>query len=338
MFGAEELRRFFDEHGLQTKVESSGDVFPVTDRAADVKAVLLEQATRAGVRFAYGRRVFPMAREQGGFILHSEKLLIHARTVIVATGGASWPKTGSTGDGYALAASLGHTIVEPRAILVPLVTRETWPRELQGIGIESATIRAKTAGTKRAETMGPVMFTHDGIGGPAVLNLSRRLAGCFDLSSPPLELHIDLFHGLSAKTLEQKLVSLCQMHPRKYVDTLLAQLVPHALARRLCELANCVDVQASQFSKSARRALVRMVKDLVLHVVGARPLREATVTRGGVDTRQIDPTTMQSKCCPGLYLAGEVIDVDGPCGGYNLQIAFATGALAGESVPARAPD
>lgn len=331
-FGPDRVRRFFHEQGLETKVEADGCVFPLSDRATDVKAVLLDAAARAGVRFIYGRRVFPMAKEPDGFILHSEDLAIRARAVVIATGGASWPQTGSTGDGYALAAGLGHGIIEPRAILVPLVTREAWPGALQGVGVEHVVIRSRLAGIKHAEATGPMMFTQDGLGGPAVLNLSRRLAGLFDQAAPPVELHIDLFDGLTAQALEQRLITSCQARPRKRIETILAEWLPGALAERLCTLAGCAETQASQLSRPLREALVRMLKDVTVHVVRTRPLREATATRGGVDHRQIEPTTMQSRICPGLYLAGEVIDADGPCGGYNLQIAFATGALAGQSV------
>jgi len=379
-FGPDVVRRFFHEHGLQTKVEADGCVFPVTDRAADVKAVLLEQARRAGARFVFGRRIsLPIERRDDGFALYFERDETHRdrdvgsappgndehgrmespaiRTlaVILATGGASWPRTGSTGDGYALAAGLGHAIIGPRPALVPLVTREKWPGALQGLGVEHVRIRPHVDGrpyraagrTGRIKTAGPMMFTQDGIGGPAVLNLSRHLA---DVLGDPaagrpgspgsdrtaaVELHIDLADGLTSEALNQKLMALCRDHPRRVMETLLAEWYPRALAGQLCELAGCAGVQAAQLSKSARHALVRTLKDLVLHVVRSRPLAEATITRGGVDPAQIDPTTMQSTICPGLYFAGEIINADGPCGGYNLQIAFATGALAGQSVPAR---
>ncbi|MBN1126045.1 MAG: aminoacetone oxidase family FAD-binding enzyme, partial [Sedimentisphaerales bacterium] len=261
----------------------------------------------------------------------------HARSVILATGGVSWPETGSTGDGYAIAASFGHTIVKPQAALIPLVTKEPWVSDLQGLGLEQVQIKAFITGIKISSSIGAMMFTQDGIGGPVVFDLSRHLTGWCD-SKTPIELRIDFFPGMDRKPLEQKLIALCNAHPKKKMPGLLCELMPRALCETLCRLTDCSDVSASQLPKDKRNSLLDLCKALPLHVVSTRPIEEATVTRGGVDTAQIDPETMQSRLCPGLYFAGEVINVDGPCGGYNLQIAFSTGYLAGQSVTSYPPD
>lgn len=329
-FGPEQVREFFAEHGLDTRVEPSGCVFPVTDRATDVKNVLLAQAKDAGVRLVYGRLAYPVQKSESGFIVKCDGDSVECRAVIIATGGVSWPKTGSTGHGYGIAAALGHGVIEPGAALVPLVTKEKWCRKLSGIGIQEVQISVKVGDMKRSSQIGPMMFTHDGIGGPAVFDFSREMADWWS-ANVPVELSVDLLPGMDRHKTEQKLIALCNANPKKRVSALLCELFPKALSEQLCRMAGCGDTKASQLSKGNRQTLVTMVKGLTLHVVGTRPIEEATVTRGGVDTRQIDPTTMQSKLCPGLFFAGEVMDADGPCGGYNLQIAWSTGALAGTS-------
>ncbi len=330
-FGPGEVRDFFGEHGLETKVEPSGCVFPVTDRATDVKNVLLAQAKLAGVRLVYGRRAYPVEKAGSGFVVKGDADSVKCCAVIVATGGVSWPETGSTGDGFGIAASFGHEIIAQHAALVPLVTKEKWCNGLSGIGIEEVEITMKLRGVKIISEVGPMMFTHDGIGGPAVFDLSRRFLGVSFKPRTSIELSIDMLVGIDGQELEQKLIALCKDHPKKRISALLCEFFPKALSEQLCRLADCVDTVASQLPKDYRKELVKMMKELPLHFAGARPIEEATVTSGGVDTSEIDPTTMQSKVCPGLFFAGEVMDVDGPCGGYNLQIAWSTGALAGQS-------
>ncbi len=330
-FGPQQIREFFREHGLETKVEPSGCVFSATDRASDVKNVLLEQVKCAGVRFLYGRRVHAIQKQDDGFLLKSDKDSIKSRCVIIATGGVSWPDTGSTGDGYALAASLGHGLIEPNAALVPLITKEKWCKNLQGIGIEQVEIKAKLSGMKIASSVGPMMFTDDGVGGPAVFDLSRQLADHLLDAKTSVELNIDMFVGLNRHDLDQKLIALCNAHPRKRIVGSLREFFPSALCQQLCLMADCADAMGSHLSKDKRDKLLNVMKVLTVNVVSTRPIEEATVTRGGVDTVGIDPTTMQSKLYPGLFFAGEVMNVDGPCGGYNLQIAWSTGALAGQS-------
>ena len=330
-FSPQATRKFFHQHGLKTKVEPSGCVFPVSDRATDVKRVLLEQARDAGVRFMYGRRVcHRIWRQDGRFVVKAGDDSIAAERVIIATGGMSWPATGSTGDGYAMAAFFGHQLVEPRPILVPLITREKWCGDLAGVGIGEVTIKAEMVGMKMASATGAMMFTHDGIGGPAVFDLSRQLAGRFEHCSP-IEVRIDLFEGLSRHNLEQKVIRLCNEHPRRSVPGMLSELLPKALAEQLCRMAASAATRCCELPREKREQLLELLKALPLEITGTRPIKEATATRGGVGRDEIDPTTMQSKLCPGLFFAGEVIDVDGPCGGYNLQIAWSTGALAGKS-------
>ncbi len=326
-----ETRRFFHQHGMPTKVEGAGCVFPASDRSTDVKNVLLEQAKGAGVRFVYGRRAFYRVwRREGRFVVKAEGDSIEAERLIVATGGVSWPGTGSTGDGYSIAAFFGHEIVEPQAILVPLITRETWCGELAGVSVGEVEIKSVVADMKTASATGAMMFTHDGIGGPAVFDLSRKLASSLAMLKS-VEVRIDLCEGFSRQGLEQKLIGLCSEHPSRSVPGAVGELVPRAVADQLCRMAACAATRCCELSKAKREKLLELLKALPLKIKGTHSIREATATRGGVCREEIEPTTMQSKIVPGLFFAGEVIDVDGPCGGYNLQIAWSTGALAGAS-------
>lgn len=330
-FGPGKVLEFFHGRGLATKIEPDGCIFPESDRAGDVKRILLDYANETDVQFAYGRTVHQIRRSENGFEIVTDKETLSSRCVILAAGGMSWPQTGTPRNGYELVRHLGHTIIAPRAALIPLVTREDWPRQLQGVGIPDTIISARVGG-KTIMERGPLMFTEDGIGGPGVLNLSRRITDELD-GNLGVEVKVDLLPETATEVFEQRLIEQAAKHPKKAATTVLAEYFPKAMAGRLCELAGMGTEQTiGQLSKPIRKDLVRQVKELPLTIVTTRPIEEAIVTRGGVDLREIDSKTMASKICPGLYFAGEVMNVDGPCGGYNLTIAFATGALAGMSI------
>ncbi len=329
-FTPAEVRQFFADNGLETITESTGCVFPVTNRATDVKQTLLNVAKRAHVRFVYGRGVKTITKHPDGFQLDTLGDVFHARAVIIATGGASWPKTGSTGDGYRLAKSLSHTITQPTAALVPLITVQDWPAKMQGQAVSSAVITTKVTGRK-SSSAGAMMFTGDGIGGPAVFDLSRQIADLLDIADDPVAISLDLLPHLTREELERFIIEQCGEHPKKSLSAVLSDFFARKLAVELCCLANCQSCNGNALTKTQRRSLIECIKALPLSIRGTRPIAEATITRGGITTDEIDPGTMQSKITPGLFFAGEVIDVDGPCGGYNLQIAWSTGALAGRS-------
>jgi predicted Rossmann fold flavoprotein len=266
-----------------------------------------------------------------GFEIETETCRIRAKRVIVATGGVSWPQTGSTGDGYRFAAALGHTLVAARPALVPLVVREGWPADLAGVSVREVVLRTKVAGRKVA-ARGNLVFTYDGIGGSAPQDLSRALADTLAEQDAGVAIRIDLVPTVDEQELDRQLQEALARHTKKTLANILAALVPKRLAVTLCRLADSdAACPSNQVTKTTRRRLVALAKSLPLHVTGARPIAEATVTRGGVSRAEIDPRTMESRIRPGLYFAGEVIDADGPCGGYNLQMCFATGSLAGHS-------
>jgi predicted Rossmann fold flavoprotein len=324
------VTEFFAARGLTSKVESDGCVFPASNRAGDVLNVLLRQAEELGVRFSNDCPVLNV-EVAGGFVIHAKAQSIAASRVVIATGGVSWPQTGSTGDGYRFAAESGHTVIPPKPALVPLVTAETWVRELAGVPLSQVRIRAD-AGRPGAVVRGNMLFTQSGIGGPAVLDLSRLLADELCEKKRVIDVKIDMAAGLDVQDLDGQVLHSLQANPKKAVANVLAEFVPRQLSQTLCRLAGCdADLQAGQLKADMRRRLLSLLKGLPLHVTGTEPIAKAVVTRGGVSTAEVEPRTMESKIRPGLFFAGELIDVDGPCGGYNLQACWSTGALAGWS-------
>ncbi len=330
-FSPQHVQRLFRKWGLESNVEQDGCVFPVSDRAGDVRDVLVKRARGCGVRFCFGKAVKTVVKDGNSFAIHTDREMILTKKVIIATGGLSWPQTGSTGDGYRFARELGHSVIKPKASLVPLVTRESWPGELAGVSLKDVKISATVEGRK-VVVCGPMIFTNDGIAGPAVLDLSRLLSDYLPNEKRPIEIYVDVFREMSESEFDKQIRERIAANPKKTIAGILAFFLPRRAATTLCGQLNIdAGLSGSELKKDARKKLVRHLKTLPLSVAGTRSLNEATVTRGGVTTAEIEPKTMESKVCPGLFFAGEVLDVDGPCGGYNLQMCWSTGALAGRS-------
>ncbi|MCP4612286.1 MAG: NAD(P)/FAD-dependent oxidoreductase [Planctomycetes bacterium] len=330
-FSPQDVLEFFSSLGLKTRTEQDGCVFPASDRAGDVRDALVNRAKKLGVNFLYDKRVDKITKEAGTFIIHTPKEPVRAEIVIIATGGLSWPKTGCTGDGYRFARSFGHNITQARASLVPLVSLEDWPGQLAGTPVENVRISARI-NNKKVITAGALIFTEDGIGGPAVLDMSRHLTDYLDTEKKPIEIALDFAPNVEQSAFGKEMTELLNANPKKKVVNILAEFLPKRIGIFLCKRAGCDDeVSAGQLKKDSRKILIADIKALPLSIVRTREIAEATVTRGGVSLKEIEPKTMESKICSGLFFAGEVLDVDGPCGGYNLQICFSTGALAGTS-------
>ena len=328
-FQPEQVREFFAERGLETKVEDDGCVFPVTDSAEDVQKVLLSDSAKNGVHFLYDRRVEGIEKCGEGFNIRTGRETISANKVIIATGGISYPDTGSTGDGYKFAQKLGHTIIKPKASLVPLITKQTWPAELAGTAVDNVRITANPKKHKFNAT-GAMLFTQDGIGGPAVVDLSFSLTDYLPSIENPIEISMDMVCGIDEIELEKRILVKFEQSPHKTLINIIAEFLPKRLATVFCrEFGFDGNIVGRQIKKDSRKKLVRTLKGLPLSVTAARPIAEAMVTRGGVNITEINPKTMGSKICRGLFFAGEVMDVDGPCGGYNLQLCWSTGAIAG---------
>jgi predicted Rossmann fold flavoprotein len=331
-FSADDLRQYFSQQRLDTKAEKDGCVFPVTERASDVARVLVNHARKLSVRILYGREVQSIEKDQDGFVTLVNTEKISSQAIIIATGGITWPFTGSTGDGYKFAKAFGHTIAEPKACLAPLVTAETWPGHLGGVGIRDVVIKAKILNRKAVQSSGPLIFTSNGIGGPAVLNLSRLITDYLPNYDNPIKITIDMMPEYDIEQLDRQLIRLCSENPKKMLAGVLGRWLPRALMLKLCKQINPSEtILAGSLQKRQRKELVRMLKHLPLSIAATCPIGEATVTRGGICLAEINPRTMESKLYPGLFFAGEVINADGPCGGFNLQIAFSTGSLAGKT-------
>jgi len=329
-FDNKALMERIEQAGVPLKTERGGRVFPVSDKSNDILRACEKIVRDAGVSIRLNTRVDEIQTRDGavsGIRIGNESLPCDA--VIVATGGISYPQTGSTGDGYDFARATGHTVEEPVASLVPLVTEETWPRELAGLTLKNVTLSAEKKNKQVFSELGEMLFTHFGISGPLVLSLSGVIAG----QPAGTRLKIDLKPALTREQLDARLLRDLQEGARQQVKTALHALLPQRLLETVLELAEIEGaLPVGQLSKAMRVKLVEMLKGLPLTVSGARGLNEAVVTRGGVSVKDVNASTMESKRVKGLYFAGEVLDIDATTGGYNLQIAWSTGALAGDSI------
>ncbi|MGB2769209.1 MAG: NAD(P)/FAD-dependent oxidoreductase [Candidatus Zixiibacteriota bacterium] len=340
-FFSSELVAFLDKLGIRTVTERGGRVFPVSDQAQGIVDALSAWARKSGVTLrprssvegllVEGKRVNGVRIGKGSTDQSIAERVFRADAVIVATGGASYPITGSTGDGYRLAKSAGHTVVPIRPALVPLETAgETAPR-LQGLSLRNVTIKVLIDGKKRAEAFGEMLFTHFGLSGPIILSLSRLIVDALRLHQRVI-LSIDLKPALDQRKLNERLLRDLEAHGKQKFRTLLKELLPAKLIPVCIDLTGIPpDKVGHQITAEERKGLRLWLKDFRLEVTGYRPFTDAIITAGGVDTKEVDPRTMASRLVEGLYFAGEVLDIDADTGGYNLQAAFSTGWVAGRS-------
>ena len=327
------VEEFFAALGVPLKVERGNRVFPVSDRAADIIDALFRELRRLGVPILQGRVSALDCREGAvcGVELGEEKARtgLACQAIILATGGLSYPATGSTGDGYEFARALGHTVVEPRPSLVPLeVPGEDCPR-MQGLALKNVQLTVKNQKGKAVfREQGELLFTHFGLSGPLVLSASAHMR---DFAKDRYRCHIDLKPALDEATLDARLVRELTQGANRDMDNLMGALLPRLMIPVVLERAGIPgDRKAHDLTKGERRRLLEQLKDFALDISGPRPVAEAIVTSGGVKVGEVDPRTMASKKVRGLFFAGELLDVDAYTGGFNLQIAWATGRAAGE--------
>ncbi|MBE7048159.1 MAG: NAD(P)/FAD-dependent oxidoreductase [Ruminococcaceae bacterium] len=328
-FNNEDLRDFLRKSGVETKVERGGRVFPVSDKSADVVRVL---GTYAGNAICLQSRVKGLLLKDNrihGVTLANGKV-VEAPCVVVATGGKSYPQTGSDGDGYIFAQQAGHTITPPKPSLVPIETKERWPQDSMGLSLKNVNLKALDQNnTILYEETGELMFTHFGLSGPLVLSASAHMR---DFAHNQYRIHIDLKPALSESQLDSRILRDFSAEINKDFINSLNNLLPKKLIPVVVRLSG-IDPRkkVNEITRSERQRLVQLLKCLPLTADKPRPIAEAIITAGGVVTKEIYPKTMESRLVQGLYFAGEVIDVDAYTGGYNLQIAFSTGYLAGQS-------
>ena len=323
---------FFEEQGVATKVERGQRVFPVSDKAQDVVDAMVSRLHELGVKLETDAAVKDILTEEGkarGVRLKSGAIY-KSDAVILAVGGASYPGTGSSGDGYAMAEALGHDVVPVRPSLVPLTVEEEWVKDVQGLSLRNVRAELLVDGKAELSLFGEMMFTHYGVTGPVILSMSRTASGYLMEGSHFLELSLNLKPALSEEKLEARLQRDFEKYQRKELKNGLVDLLPHKLIEPVLDAAYLPsDKPVHQVTVEERRWLVHTLQHLVLTIAGTRPLAEAIVTVGGISVKEIEPRTMESKLVKGLYLAGEVVDVDAFTGGYNLQAAFSMGAAAG---------
>jgi predicted Rossmann fold flavoprotein len=346
--GPDQLVELFHREGVSTKVEPGGKVFPESNRAADVVAALSRRLARSGAHVSLGEPVRSLTPGAECIEAVTSRQAILGRNVIVTTGGQSYPGCGTTGDAYDWARQLGHTVVAPRPALTPVLAAVPWVEELSGVTVSDARVsvvpatrasassseqsaaRRKADRSTPATARGSLLFTHFGLSGPAVLDVSRAVSGAADPQS--LALCCDFLPAESEDEFIRWLDAQCAAGGGRQIDTVVAERLPRRLSQTLLALvAVPAERRAAEVSRADRRRLGEAVKRCLIPVRGVMGFRKAEVTAGGVDLREVDSRTMQSKLVPGLFFAGEVLDLDGPIGGYNFQAAFSTGWLAGSS-------
>jgi predicted Rossmann fold flavoprotein len=331
-FFSTELMDLLRSLGIKTVTESDGRVFPADGNAEAVVDALVQWAKQQGVSIKTTSPVEQLLIGSDGILgVRADGRDYHAGVVIIATGGASYPATGSTGDGYRLAASAGHTIIPIRPALVPLETAGDVAGRLQGVSLRNVKVSIYMDGRKHNAAAGNIMFAHFGLSGPMILTLSGSIVDALHRNKK-ITLSIDLMPDMDERELEARLLGDLQVYGRRQFHTMLKGLLPSKLIPVCCDLTGIPPEKVGhQINAEERRRLRTWLKDFRFAVIGHRPLEEATVTAGGVDTREVDPRTMASRLIRGLYFAGEVLDIAGDTGGYNLQAAFSTGWLAGHS-------
>ena len=344
--GPEDLVTLIESEGVPTKTEASGKVFPASDRAADVLRALLRRLDRSGCQLALTEPLTALERAGDSFRLATSRRVISAGRVIIATGGKSYPRRGTSGDGFAWLGDLGHTIVALRPALVPVTTSATWIPPLQGVSLSDVSIRVmhwpgevpsngwavwdipRRKQNVLTQHRGPLLFTHFGLSGPAVLNVSRGITTCPEPAG--LAIVCDFLPGTPTDQFDEEIRQRCAAAGGRSV----LRAMPNTLPRRFAEsiLGLCglePTLRAAGLSRGQRRQLVSHIKGIAIRVTGTRGFDKAEVTAGGLALGEVNSNTMESRIVPGLFVAGEILDLDGPIGGYNFQAAFSTGWLAG---------
>ena len=330
-FTNEDLLQLLHDAGLETKVERGGRVFPASDSALDVRNTFMKLMKHYGVDVHLEEPVKKLLVDDGvvtGVV--TDKETYHADAVVIATGGKSYPATGSTGDGYMLAAQVGHKITDIRPSLVPIVTEEPWVKDLMGLSLRNIELSVVAKNKVQAKMFGEMMFTHFGITGPIVLSLSHTVGKLMRKKNiGTIGLDINLKPALSPEILDKRLQKDFDLYSKKQLINGMKDLLPSRLIPLIIELAG-IDPQKpiNQISKEERQQIGYMLQHMPLTVKGLRPVEEAIVTAGGISLKEFNPKTMESKLVKGLYGAGEVLDIDAFTGGYNLQAAFSTGYVA----------
>ena len=328
-FFSQDLIDFFESIGVNTMLERGKRIFPLSGSAKDVVKAMTMYLNKQGVEILTDITVKKIVIQDNKAVgVDTTKGTFYGDAVILATGGASYPQTGSTGDGYDMAKKLGHTIIPIRAALVPLEVKEGYIQDLQGLSLNHVNASVYLNGKKIAEAFGEMLFTHFGLSGPIILTLSKTVVD--SLAKGRVEISIDLKPALLREKLDARFLREIKEHSNKNFDNVLKNLLPQSMIPVFIKVAGMPhDKKVHQITQKERMELIALLKDMRFTITKSRPIEEAIVTAGGVSTKEIDPKTMESMIVKGLYICGEVVDVDAKTGGYNLQAAFSTGWVAG---------
>ncbi len=351
----DQVVEFFENYGLRTKVERGNRVFPVSDHSSDVIATLTKALKDVGVEVKLYTKVVKLITEEyldengepviaekktgllkqvvKGVVLEDNTTLI-ADAVVLATGGISYPSTGATGDGYRFAENLNHKIVEPTPSLVPFEIQESWVTEMQGLALKNVAVTIEREGKKLYSDFGEMLFTHFGVSGPMILSASASIKPAyFKDFAHEMTLKIDLKPALDREQLDKRILKDFEEAKNKQYKNSIQKLLPSKMIPIIIKLSGInPDKQVNEITREERAQLVDLLKGLPMTIIGLRGWNEAIITKGGVSVKQVNPSTMESKLVNGLYFAGELLDLDAMTGGYNLQIAWSTGYLAGNSI------
>lgn len=320
---------FFHSRGMPTKVEAEKRVFPAANTARAVHDVLLEYLKETGVEVKTSTKVRGFIIQDGNILgVHTTRGDIHARSIVVATGGTSHPETGSTGDAYPWLRQISHTVRDATAALVPVATKDAWVKRAAGVSLKNVKITLYQNDTKQAQRVGKILFTHVGLSGPAILNISSEIGELLKYGEVLIEL--DLIPESGYEKVNLALQTLFKKHHTKMIKNALGDIVPPALVPVILELAEiAIDTPCNSVTREARVRLMKALKHLRLEASHLLGLDKAVVTSGGIDLREVDFRTMQSIKYPNLYLVGDILDIDRPSGGYSLQLCWTTGFVAG---------
>ena len=318
-FSSDDTRTFFETAGLPLKEERGGRIFPVSDKSSDVIKTLEKRLKEAGVKVRLKTEVKDLSA-------------LDADAIIIATGGLSYKSTGSTGDGFRFAETLGHTIKDPVPSLVPLLCEDAFIKELEGLSLRNINVTVTADGKKIFEQFGEMLFTANGVSGPVILTASSEIGRALNQKQKEFLLHIDLKPSLTFEQLDKRILRDFESEQNKAFKNSLSKLLPAKMIPVIISLSGIDPFKkVNEITKAERTALLRLLKDLPLHLNETAGFEQAVITSGGVNLKEIDPKTMESRKHPGIFFAGEVIDADAYTGGFNLQIAFSTGRAAGEA-------
>ncbi len=330
-FSNNDLILLLESLGLKTKVERGGRVFPESDKSNDVIKALERYLNRNKVDVRLNSKLLEIRQENGAVTgaLFDNGRVVECSSIIICTGGLSYPNTGSTGDGYKIAVKAGHSIIEPRPSLVPLVSDDAFVKELQGLSLKNVAIKAYAGGKLLYEDFGEMLFTHYGLSGPIILSASFFISD-YLRRKQEIRISIDLKPALSEEELDKRIIRDFEKNINKQFKNSLDQLLPQKLIPVVISRSGIDESkEVHQITKQERKDMVKLLKGFTVTVSGTRPIEEAIVTSGGINLKEINPRTMESKLLKGLHFAGEIIDLDAFTGGFNLQIAFSTGYAAG---------